>query len=99
MIAGLDDANHAVAVEIASIPDAIRGYGHIKLASLETAKRREAELLAVFRTPGATRTAAESTDRKSGVAGKEVARRVQVGGSPNTKKKTQTNPHNNKQNH
>ena len=59
LIAGLDDANHAVAVEIASIPDAIRGYGHIKLANLETAKRREAELLAAFRTPGATRTAAE----------------------------------------
>jgi indolepyruvate ferredoxin oxidoreductase len=59
MIAGLDDANHSVAVEIASIPDAIRGYGHIKLASLETAKRREVELLAAFRTPGATRTAAE----------------------------------------
>ncbi len=59
LIAGLDDASHAVAVQIAEIPDAIRGYGHIKLASLETAKRREAKLLAAFRTPGATRTAAE----------------------------------------
>src|SRR3546814_18288596 len=30
MIAGLDDANHAVAVELASLPAATRGYGPIK---------------------------------------------------------------------
>ena len=59
LIAGLDDGNHGLAVDIASIPDAIRGYGHVKQASLDKAKAREAGLLAAFRSPGATRTAAE----------------------------------------
>jgi indolepyruvate ferredoxin oxidoreductase len=59
LITRLDDSNHGLAVDIAAIPDAIRGYGHVKLASLDKAKAREAELLAAFRSPGATRTAAE----------------------------------------
>jgi indolepyruvate ferredoxin oxidoreductase len=42
-------ATHAVAVQIARIPEQIRGYGHVKEASLEAARRREAELLAEFR--------------------------------------------------
>jgi indolepyruvate ferredoxin oxidoreductase len=45
--------NHATAVEIASIPEHIRGYGHVKDAHLATAKTREAALLAAFRTPTA----------------------------------------------
>jgi indolepyruvate ferredoxin oxidoreductase len=59
LIAGLDDGNHGLAVEIAAIPEAIRGFGHVKAATLAAAKRREAELLAAFRTPGAAKTAAE----------------------------------------
>ena len=33
-----------VAVELASLPASIRGYGHVKLANLEAAKAREAQL-------------------------------------------------------
>ena len=36
---------------IASIPDEIRGYGHIKLRTLKTAKANEANLLTAFRSP------------------------------------------------
>ncbi|MFN3314787.1 MAG: DUF6537 domain-containing protein, partial [Hyphomonas sp.] len=42
----LTAANHAVAVEIARVPDEIRGFGHVKEAAVETAKGREAELWA-----------------------------------------------------
>jgi len=43
----------ALAVEIASIPEHIRGYGHVKDAHLEKAKAREASLLAQWRNPRA----------------------------------------------
>ena len=49
LIADLDHTNHAVAVEIASLPDRIRGFGHVKARSIDEAERREAELLARFR--------------------------------------------------
>ena len=45
----LDHANHAVAVEIASLPERIRGFGHVKARSIEEAERREAELVERFR--------------------------------------------------
>ena len=46
-------------VALASIPEQIRGYGHVKEAHLATAKKREAELLAAFRAPPDARKAAE----------------------------------------
>ncbi|MCC6197987.1 MAG: hypothetical protein IT518_26340 [Burkholderiales bacterium] len=51
ILAKLTPANHAAAVELASIPEHIRGYGHVKEAHVKTAKTREAALLAAFRTP------------------------------------------------
>jgi indolepyruvate ferredoxin oxidoreductase len=42
--------NHAIAVELASIPEHIRGYGHVKQRHLTSAKAKEAELVAKFRT-------------------------------------------------
>jgi indolepyruvate ferredoxin oxidoreductase len=47
--------NHAIAVELASIPEHIRGYGHVKDRHLKVAKAKEAELVASFRAaaPGA----------------------------------------------
>ena len=51
LLAGLSLSNHALAVEIARIPEHIRGYGHVKEAHLATAKGREAELLAQWRNP------------------------------------------------
>jgi indolepyruvate ferredoxin oxidoreductase len=46
----LDRGNHKLAVEIALIPDRIRGFGHIKRRHLDEAKKKEAELLAAFHT-------------------------------------------------
>jgi indolepyruvate ferredoxin oxidoreductase len=45
----LSPQNHAVAVDLASIPEHIRGYGHIKERHVRDAKVREAALLAQFR--------------------------------------------------
>ena len=48
LVDDLDHTNHAVAVEIASLPERIRGFGHVKARSIAEAERREAELLARF---------------------------------------------------
>jgi indolepyruvate ferredoxin oxidoreductase len=53
ILAKLTPQNHATAVELASVPEHIRGYGHVKLAHLKTAKAREAALLAALRAPAA----------------------------------------------
>ncbi|MDQ3511874.1 MAG: 2-oxoacid:acceptor oxidoreductase family protein, partial [Pseudomonadota bacterium] len=47
----LDGGNVDLAAQIASIPEHIRGYGHVKEAHLEAAKAREAELLVQWRNP------------------------------------------------
>ncbi|WP_407469004.1 indolepyruvate ferredoxin oxidoreductase family protein [Xanthomonas campestris pv. raphani] len=49
----LDNDNVGLAAQIASIPEHIRGYGHIKDAHLHEAKAREAALLAQWRNPKA----------------------------------------------
>ena len=59
LLRGLSLDNHELAVEIAAIPEQIRGYGHVKTRHLRTAKAREAELLAAFRMPAARLSAAE----------------------------------------
>jgi indolepyruvate ferredoxin oxidoreductase len=58
LIGGLTPANHALAVEIAQIPEHIRGYGHVKEAHLATARARWRELTAAWRKPQAERGAA-----------------------------------------
>ena len=55
----LDADNHGLAVEIASMPERIRGFGHVKARHLEAARAREAELLAAFRHPAPRADAAE----------------------------------------
>jgi indolepyruvate ferredoxin oxidoreductase len=45
--------NLAQAVAIASIPEDIRGYGHVKERHLKAAKQKEAALVAVFHAPAA----------------------------------------------
>ncbi|MDQ3229716.1 MAG: 2-oxoacid:acceptor oxidoreductase family protein, partial [Pseudomonadota bacterium] len=47
----LDAGNADLAADIASIPEHIRGYGHVKEAHLHKAKLREAELLAEWSNP------------------------------------------------
>jgi indolepyruvate ferredoxin oxidoreductase len=53
LLARLTPDNYGLAVEIAQIPEQIRGYGHVKQQHLAAARRREAELLAAFRAPPA----------------------------------------------
>ena len=49
LMAGLTRDNHALAVEIASLPESIRGYGHIKAKSGDGARKKRDELLARYR--------------------------------------------------
>ena len=51
LLAGLDESTHARAVEIAELPLAMRGFGHVKADNIRRAKEREARLLAAFRSP------------------------------------------------
>jgi indolepyruvate ferredoxin oxidoreductase len=51
--------NHRLAVEIASIPEKIRGFGHVKERHIVDARKKEAELLAAWRAPGPKVSAAE----------------------------------------
>jgi indolepyruvate ferredoxin oxidoreductase len=69
VLADLDERNYAVAVELASLPDRMRGYGHIKKRYVEHAKTREAELLARFRSHEVARVPAQ----RSGQAAEVVA--------------------------
>jgi len=46
--------NHAVAVQLARVPDLIRGYGHVKERNVKVAKEEEARLLAAYRNPSPT---------------------------------------------
>jgi len=58
LLGKLDRDNHALAVEIATIPEHIRGYGHIKDAHLAKARARQEQLLAAWRSPQAALAAA-----------------------------------------
>ena len=46
LIADLTPANHGLAVEIARVPEFIRGFGHVKEAHLERAEATRTDLLA-----------------------------------------------------
>jgi indolepyruvate ferredoxin oxidoreductase len=51
LLATLSPANHALAVAIASLPEHIRGYGHIKDKFVAEVKAQEAKLVAQWRSP------------------------------------------------
>src|SRR3954471_6530056 len=59
VLATLDQDNHAMAVQIASVPETMRGFGHIKEKNVKAAKEREASLLAAYRSPATAQVAAE----------------------------------------
>ena len=59
LLGKLTPENHALAVELAAIPEKVRGFGHVKEDHIKTAKACEADLLAAFRNPERHRTAAE----------------------------------------
>ncbi|HJV86901.1 MAG TPA: indolepyruvate ferredoxin oxidoreductase family protein [Noviherbaspirillum sp.] len=47
----LTASNHAAAVEFASLPAQIKGFGHVKEANVKKVKQMETEILAKFRNP------------------------------------------------
>ncbi|MBV8165241.1 MAG: indolepyruvate ferredoxin oxidoreductase family protein [Alphaproteobacteria bacterium] len=55
----LSPQNHALAVEIASLPEHIRGFGHVKQRHLADTEKREGELWSAFERGGAAAVAAE----------------------------------------
>ncbi len=59
LLAGLTADNHALAIRLASVPDDIRGYGHVKEANLQKAKRKQSALLQQWHNPEAAKIAAE----------------------------------------
>lgn len=52
LLARLGPDNQAVAIELASLPEEIRGYGHVKQEHLRKARARQSELLAKLRGQG-----------------------------------------------
>jgi indolepyruvate ferredoxin oxidoreductase len=50
IVGRLGPDNHALALALASIPEEIRGFGHVKERNLKAAKARAAELLGRFRS-------------------------------------------------
>ena len=59
VLATLDQNNHAMAVQIAAVPEIMRGFGHVKEKNVTAAKEREASLLASYRAPATAKAAAE----------------------------------------
>ncbi len=72
VITGLIDTlsldNHSLAVAIATIPDSIRGFGHVKSRHLQQAQENEAELLAQYYGTTGTLRAAEYTERTNEIS-------------------------------
>ena len=58
LLAALTPDTHALAVEIASLPEQIRGFGHVKRASVHSARSRREALLAQLHQPTARASAA-----------------------------------------
>jgi len=59
LLAGLSVTNHDLAVRLASVPEDIKGYGHVKDAHLAKARRKLDELMQRWRNPEAAKVAAE----------------------------------------
>jgi indolepyruvate ferredoxin oxidoreductase len=58
LLQGLSPQNHATAIQIASLPEEIRGYGHIKMKSIVAARQKRDALLARFGSDREQRAAA-----------------------------------------
>src|SRR5690606_20278936 len=59
LLATLSVANHDLAVRLATLVQDVRGYGHVKQASLAAVKRSQADLLRQWRNPASMLRAAE----------------------------------------
>ncbi|MGQ7863989.1 indolepyruvate ferredoxin oxidoreductase family protein [Pseudomonas sp. 32A] len=51
LIEHLTPVNHSIAIQIASLPGQIRGFGHVKEANVEKVRGLEAQLLTQFHNP------------------------------------------------
>ena len=59
ILSNLNNENQQTAIELLSLPEQIRGYGHVKEKAVEMVKSKERQLLERFNNPELTRTAAE----------------------------------------
>ncbi len=51
VLTALNNENHGLAVQIASLPDRIRGFGPVKRRHIDAAKKQQVELMDAFRNP------------------------------------------------
>jgi indolepyruvate ferredoxin oxidoreductase len=58
LLAALTAQNHALAVQIASLPEEMRGFGHIKQRNVDAARKKRGELLGRFSARATERVAA-----------------------------------------
>ena len=65
ILAALELSNHETAVELASLPEQVRGFGHVRERYHAQAKKREAVLLEAFRNKHAAAGPARSAPRKT----------------------------------
>jgi len=65
LLPGLSKKNHALAVEIARIPEQIRGYDLVKQKHVESAKTQEKELLKEFSSTVGNTAALKSAETVS----------------------------------
>lgn len=65
IIAGLEPSNVETAIELAALPDQIRGYGHIRERYLANARKRQAVLLDAFRRKEAAGASGPGKVRKT----------------------------------
>ena len=59
ILGGLSHDNHALAVEIASLPEGLRGYGHIKERHMTEVAAETDHLMGLWRNPQQVAPAAE----------------------------------------
>jgi indolepyruvate ferredoxin oxidoreductase len=60
LLAGLSKETHALAIEIASVPDTIRGFGHVRSRSVVQARSRWSELMPRYRGAASAQAAVAS---------------------------------------
>jgi indolepyruvate ferredoxin oxidoreductase len=58
LLAKLSPANHSLAVQLACLPEDIRGFGHVKTRHLALARKKHDELMARFEDSETQRAAA-----------------------------------------
>ena len=65
VVAKLAPHNHSLAVQLAQIPEEIRGYGHVKERHLKAAKLKETGLKAEFDSAKVVISIATKTEAKA----------------------------------